>query len=113
MAFNKIPAFSKDLINFIISFVLLFVSVSCWTCYWWTSFLLFLPIVSSPTSTARFCHPSFGLKSSFLATLCKNKSAVEPSIRLDKIVNSPDYKILDSWVFQTFILADEQFAKPL
>ena len=76
-------------------------------------FFISIPIASSPVSTPTFCNPSIGFRSSFLASLCKNKSVNEPSRRLDKIVNPPDYIILDSCFFQTFILADEQFVKPL
>ena len=36
-----------------------------------------------------------------------------PNILSINPINPPDYIILDNWVFENFILADELFAKPL
>ena len=45
----------------------------------------------------------------FLATL----GEIFPKIGMSRIKTPPDCIILDNWVFENFMLADEPFAKPL
>ena len=51
--FNKIPLFSKDLISFIVSFILLFATVIPETEIAEIPFLTFLPVILSPVSARR------------------------------------------------------------
>ena len=117
--FNKIPVFFKDLITFTISFISLFVRLIPEPV---TLLKLFLPIILSPVSTKR-------LVSSSLGALFFNSFTNEFFIEFpgDDIISliieanilggpnryPPKCTILDNWVFEDFVLADETFAKDL
>ena len=101
VSFNKIPLFSKDLITFIISFISLLVRVIPEPV---TYYLLNLCFCLS-----RKYFPKFrAIYVSFLATLDK----IFPKIGLSRRT-PPNCTILDNWIFENFILADEPFAKAL
>ena len=58
--FKKIPLFSKDLFNFIISFIWLFVRAIPQPVIDEIRFLILLPIILSPVSTKRLLSISLG-----------------------------------------------------
>ena len=99
--FNEVSLFSKDLTTFIISFISLSVRVIPDP----------LPAIYSLLNLSicwfRNSFPKFlGKSVRFLATLYK----ICPKIGMLRITTHPDCIILDNWIFENFILADEPFA---
>ena len=117
--FNKIPVFFKDLITFTISFISLFVRLIPEPV---TLLELFLPIILSPVSTKRLVSSSLG---ALFFNSFTNEFFIEfPGDDIISLIteanilggpnrNPPKCTILDNWVFEDFVLADETFAKDL
>ena len=108
--------FSKDLITFIISFISLFVGVTPKPLIDEIPFLIFLPIILSPTS-ARISSFKFWVLMFFNSFKYGYRALNGKLTKLSKSVisvkNSPACIILDNRVFENFILVDEPFAKAL
>ena len=99
--FNKTPLFSKDLITLIISFISFYVRVipEPVICSLW-NLSICLSIIFFPKSLAKSVP--------FVATL----DLIFIKLGMSRGI-SPNCTILDKWVFENFVLADELLAKTL
>ena len=109
---NKIPLFSIILITFIISIISLFVRVI-------PELLLDVKLIYSFINII-FCYLLANYGAAFFANVRTFFNAFTPKWNIDRSIGPiksarilPDSIMLDSWVFEHSILADEQFPKAL
>ena len=113
--FNKTPLFSKDLFIFIMSFISLFARVNPEPAIDAIHFLIVLPIKLRPASTkislSIFLAPK--LSDSFAMELTNGSIPLLNIISAGRLNKNPRDYILDKWVFENFILSNQQFSKSL
>ena len=118
VSFYKFSLFSAGLVTFIISFISLFLKVIPERVTDETYFLIFLQIILSPISirilqfnylvSVLFNSFTYEFATEFIVLNGGNKITIKPGI-----INPPNCTILNNWVFESSILADEPFAKAL
>ena len=121
VSFNEIPLFSKDLITFIISFISWFVRVIPEPVSDKIPLLIFLSIMLIPASTRMssriwfFSTCNLYFFGKWILWWCYFLISVtgRPNIPSEANRNYPNRTILENWVVENFILADEPFAKAL
>ena len=106
--FYKIPLFSKDLVSFIIFFILLFVSIIPEP-----SDKNYFLVKLRPASKRSFGTSSLNLSRAEFAETPGPSSAIASLNFRKGSINPPNCTILERWDFGNFILADEPFAKAL
>ena len=120
--FNEILLFSKDLITFIIFFLSSFIRVIPEPVTDELQLLIFLPIILIPASS-RISLFNFSVPvifNSFANELMLTNDVIfligvigRPKISSETNRNYPNCIILENWIFEDILLADEPFAKAL
>ena len=120
--FNEILLFSKDLITFIIFFLSSFIRVIPEPVTDELQLIIFLPIILIPASS-RISLFNFSVPvifNSFANELMLTNDVIfligvigRPKISSETNRNYPNCIILENWIFEDIVLADEPFAKAL